>query len=57
MMVKWVENSKYPYHVLDPTTPWFEWLSYCECCASLGVEPRLGRFMRYREYLKEVGIL
>jgi len=53
-----VENSNnYPYHVLDPTTPWFEWLSYCECCLSLGVEPRLGRFMRYREYLKEVGLL
>jgi hypothetical protein len=45
------------YHVLDPTTPWFEWLSYCECCASLNIEPRLGRFMRYREYLREVGIL
>jgi hypothetical protein len=47
------------YHVLDPTTPWFEWLSYCECCASLGVknQPHLGRFMRYRAYLKEVGVI
>jgi cell division protein FtsB len=23
-----VENSDYPYHVLDPTTPWYEWLCY-----------------------------
>jgi len=23
------------YHVFDPTTPWFEWLSYQECCWSL----------------------
>jgi hypothetical protein len=48
------------YHVLDPTTPWYEWLSYCECCKSLGPipnQPSLGRFMRYRNYLKLVGVL
>jgi hypothetical protein len=47
------------YHVLDPTTPWYEWLSYCECCYSLQVpgQPHLGRYMRYRNYLKEVGVL
>jgi len=51
--------NDYPRHVLDPTTPWFEWLSYCECCVSLGVkdQPRLGRFLRYREYLKEIGVI
>ena len=48
-----------PYQTLDPTTPWYEWLSYCECCESLQVprQPHLGRFMRYRSYLKEVGVL
>jgi hypothetical protein len=40
------------YHVLDPTTAWFEWLSYQECCWSLGVTPSLGKFMRYNEYFK-----
>lgn len=47
------------YHVLDETTPWFEWLSYCECCKSLEPpnQPHLGRFMRYRQYLKEVGVI
>lgn len=51
------ELSLYP--TLDPTTPWYEWLSYCECCESLQVpgQPHLGRYMRYRSYLKEVGVL
>lgn len=44
---------------LDPTTPWYEWLSYCECCYSLKVsgQPSITRFMKYRNYLKEVGLL
>lgn len=48
-----------PYHVLDETTPWYEWLSYCECCKSLDApgQPHLGRFMRFREYLKHSGII
>ena len=45
------------YHVLDPTTPWFEFLSYCEVCESLDRPIRIGGFMRYRAYLKEIGIL
>jgi len=47
------------YHVLDETTPWFEWLSYLECCKSLQPpgQPSLGRFMRYRKYLKEAGVI
>jgi len=44
------------YHVLDPTTPWFEFLSYQECCASLGRPCRLGSFMRYNAYLTEIGV-
>lgn len=35
---------------LDPTTPWYEFLSYCECCWSLGVEPSVHRFMAYNAY-------
>jgi hypothetical protein len=62
-----VANSKtrekkpdyYPYHELDPTTPWYEWLCYCEICHQLEIprQPHLGRFRRYREYLKEVGVM
>jgi hypothetical protein len=44
---------------LDPTTAWFEWNSYCECCKSLSIQgqPNINRYMRYRNYLKEVGVL
>ena len=44
---------------LDPTTPWYEWLCYCEICHQLNVpnQPSVGRFMRYRNYLKEMGVL
>jgi hypothetical protein len=43
----------------DPTTPWYEFLSYVRCCESLDVpgQPSLGRFMAYRRYLKSVGVL
>lgn len=44
------------YHVLDPTTPWYEFLSYQECCFSLGVPCRMGSFLRYHAYLREVGV-
>ena len=39
---------------LDPTTPWFEFLSYCECCWSLGVEPSVHRFTRYQAYYRSI---
>ncbi len=42
------------YHVLDPTTPWYEWISYLECCKSLNVEPSLNKFIRYNEYYRSV---
>ena len=48
------ENSEFP--ALDPTTPWFEFLSYQECCWSLNRPVRLGSFMRYNTYLKEIGV-
>lgn len=45
---------------LDPTTPWYDWLCYCEICESLGPipgQPSIRRFMAYRNYLKSVGVL
>ena len=59
MMEKLVENSNYPYHVLDPSTPWYEFLCYCEICHQLGVkdQPKLGRYQAYRRYLKYMGII
>lgn len=52
-----VYSIEYPFH--DPTTPWYEWNMYIECCKSLDVpgQPSLGRFMAYRRYLKSVGVL
>ena len=47
------------YHVLDETTPWCAFLEYCEICYQLNVpgQPSIGRFISYRRYLKEVGVL
>jgi len=42
---------------LDPTTAHYEFNSYQECCWSLNRPVRLGGFMRYRAYLKEVGLI
>jgi hypothetical protein len=54
-----MENSDYPYHTLDYTTPWAEFLAYTEICHQLNVpnQPSVGRFMKYRQYLKEIGVL
>jgi hypothetical protein len=45
------------YSALDPTTSHYEFQSYQECCWSLNRPVRIGAFMRYRNYLKEVGVL
>lgn len=47
------------YHIIDHTTPWAEFLQYCEICYQLNVsgQPSVGRYMKYRQYLKEVGVL
>jgi hypothetical protein len=47
------------YHVLDDTTPWNEFIMYCEICHQLDVpgQPSLGRYMAFRRYLKSVGLL
>jgi hypothetical protein len=39
----------------DPTAPWFEFISYCRCCESLGVEPKLSKFVAYNNYFKKYG--
>lgn len=48
-------NSEFP--TLDPTTPWYEFLSYQECCWSLGRPVRIQSFIRYNAYLKEIGVI
>ena len=40
-------------HKLDPSTPWHDFLSYCECCRSLGATPSLSRFVRYNNFYKK----
>jgi len=46
-------DPKFP--VLDPTTPWYEFLSYLECCNSLSIRPSLQKFLRYNQYFKTYG--
>lgn len=38
----------------DPTAPWYEFLSYCRCCDSLGIKVSLQHFMRYQNYVLEI---
>ncbi|QPX48091.1 hypothetical protein PQC13_gp126 [Synechococcus phage S-SRM01] len=46
-----------PRHpALDPTTPHYEFNSYVECCWSLNRPVSLTSFMRYNDYLKEIGV-
>jgi hypothetical protein len=52
---QWMENSEFP--TLDPTTPWYEFLSYQECCHSLERPVRVGGFMCYNAYLREIGVI
>ncbi len=40
----------------DPTSPWWEFISYLRCCESLGIEPSVGRFMSYQRYFQKHGI-
>jgi len=52
-------QQEFPYHVLDETTPWYEWIMYCEICHQLNVpgQPSVGRYHAYRRYLKYMGII
>ena len=45
------------YPALDPTTSFYEFNSYIECCKSLNVAPSVQRFMRYQNYIKEIGVI
>jgi hypothetical protein len=51
--------DKIYYHTLDETTPWYEWICYCEICHQLEVpgQPNISRFLSYRNYLKHMNII
>jgi hypothetical protein len=53
---KIIGQSSSEFPALDPTTPYYEFLSYCECCRSLDRPIKIGSFMRYQAYLKSIGI-
>lgn len=38
----------------DPTSPWFEFISYVRCCESLEISVSLTRFFTYQKYYKSV---
>lgn len=50
------KENPYGFATLDSTTPWYEFLSYQECCRSLNQPVSLTRFMRYQNYLKSIGV-
>jgi hypothetical protein len=37
---------------LIPSDPAYEFLSYFECCSSLGIRPSVKKFLRYQELWK-----
>lgn len=41
---------------LDPTTSFYEFLSYQSCCWSLGIEPSVHKFLVYNDYFNKYGI-
>ena len=41
----------------DPTSAWYEFVSFCRCCESLGVPVRVQSFIRYNAYLKSIGVI
>jgi hypothetical protein len=60
MMIDFRKNMGYcsmEYPALDPTTPHYEFNSYVECCESLNRPVRIGGFMRYQAYLREIGVV
>jgi hypothetical protein len=56
-MSKFHPENPNGFSTLDPTTPWFEFLSYQECCFSLNRPVKVTNFMRYNAYLKEIGVI
>jgi len=53
-LLKIVGEYSLEYPALDETTPWYEFLSYQECCNSLGKKVYLTNFLRYHNYLREL---
>ena len=54
-MEKLLKYTSTQHPALDPTTPWYEFNSYCECCYSLGFDPSLSKWMKYNQYYKKYG--
>jgi hypothetical protein len=50
---KWRANSE-GLPALDPTTCWYNFNLYMECCNSLGFKPSITSYIRYNEYYKEL---
>jgi len=45
-------NPEFP--ALDPSTPYYEFLSYIECCNSLQIKPSMNRFLAYNRYYNSI---
>lgn len=56
-MLNFQKENPFGFSTLDPTTPWYEFLSYQECCWSLDRPVYITNFMRYNAYLKEIGVI
>jgi hypothetical protein len=56
-MLEYHQENQSGFQTLDKTTPWYEFLSYQECCWSLNRPVRINGFMRYNAYLKEIGVI
>ena len=54
---KIVGDYSMEHPALDPTTPHYEFNSYVEVCDSLDRPVRIGGFMRYQAYLREIGVI
>jgi hypothetical protein len=38
----------------DPTSAWFEFISYLRCCESLGIAVSMNKFLAYQKYYNSV---
>lgn len=56
-MLKWLRKYCQKPLTSDEAeaSPWYEFNSYLDCCASLGVDPRLGAWLRYQSYYRKYG--
>ena len=46
------QNQMNKLEALDITTPWYEYLSYRECCNSLKVKESLTKWINYQKLYK-----